>query len=83
MASTGGQVVKYVVTTKAGAEYFGDGIEGTIAWDYELGSRGWVPTDDLTNDETGAMVTFTQGDASLIVTAAIDVGVTTVQLLQT
>ena len=140
VASSGGQIVKYLVTTKAGADYFGDGIEGTVAWDYELttvnqpvtitlpadcppglidapqlpdatnvenlpglstydtatslvdivafyqtelGNRGWVATDDPTIDERGAMVTWTQADATLIVTAAIDAGVTTVQLLLT
>ena len=138
VASTGGHVVKYLVTTKAGVDYFGDGVEGTITWDYqltainqpvvitlpadcppglivapqlpdatsvenlpgvltydtatsladivafyqtELVNRGWVATDDPTIDEIGATITFTQANATLIVAAAIDAGVTTVQLL--
>jgi hypothetical protein len=36
VATSGGYVVKYLLTSKAGAEFFGDGIEGTITWDYEL-----------------------------------------------
>lgn len=36
VASKGGYIVKYVLSTKAGADYFGDGIEGTITRDYEL-----------------------------------------------
>jgi hypothetical protein len=31
-----GYLVKYLLTTKAGEEYFGEGIEGTITFDYEL-----------------------------------------------
>ena len=29
-------VVAYRLTTKAGAEYFGDGLAGTMSWDYQL-----------------------------------------------
>lgn len=36
VASDGGYIVKYLLTTKAKADYFGDGIEGTLSFDYEL-----------------------------------------------
>ena len=36
IAVDGGYLVKYLVTTVAGADYFGEGIEGTQTWDYEL-----------------------------------------------
>jgi hypothetical protein len=36
VASEGGYVVKYVLTTKGKADYFGAGIEGTLSFDYEL-----------------------------------------------
>jgi hypothetical protein len=36
VATDGGYVVKYLLQSKAGAELFGDGVEGTITWDYEL-----------------------------------------------
>ena len=36
IAVDGGYVVKYLLTTVAGADYFGEGIEGTQTWDYEL-----------------------------------------------
>lgn len=36
VASDGGYVVKYVLTTTGNADYFGEGIEGTLTWDYEL-----------------------------------------------
>jgi hypothetical protein len=36
VASNGGYIVKYLVTTKGNADYFGEGIEGTLTWDYEL-----------------------------------------------
>lgn len=140
VATTGGFVVKYVVDTTATADYFGDGIEGTVTWDYELttvdqpvaialpegcppgivaapqladatnveslpgvltfdtvtgladivafyqaqlGPLGWTPAGDPTVDEANALVEFTQGAALLTVTATIDAGVTTVQLLLT
>lgn len=36
VAVDGGYIVKYVVTTKGSADYFGEGIEGTLSYDYEL-----------------------------------------------
>lgn len=36
VASEGGYIVKYVLTTKGKADYFGDGIEGALSFDYEL-----------------------------------------------
>ena len=36
VASEGGYIVKYVLTSKANADYFGEGIEGTLSLDYEL-----------------------------------------------
>ncbi len=36
VASEGGYIVKYFVTTSGNADYFGEGIEGTLTWDYEL-----------------------------------------------
>lgn len=36
VASKGGYIVKYLLTTKGGADFFGEGIEGTLTWDYEL-----------------------------------------------
>jgi len=36
VASQGGYIVRYVLTTKGNADYFGEGIEGTLTLDYEL-----------------------------------------------
>ena len=36
VASDGNYLVRYKVVTTGGADYFGDGIEGTLTWDYEL-----------------------------------------------
>jgi hypothetical protein len=36
IATDGGYIIKYLVSTKGGADYFGEGIEGTLTWDYEL-----------------------------------------------
>ncbi len=36
VASDGGDVIKYVLSTKADATYFGEGIDGTLTMDYEL-----------------------------------------------
>lgn len=36
IASEGGFLVRYLVETTSGADYFGAGIEGTLTWDYQL-----------------------------------------------
>lgn len=36
VASDGGYVLKYLLITTGAADYFGEGIEGTLTWDYEL-----------------------------------------------
>jgi hypothetical protein len=36
VATDGGYVVKYLLTSKGGEDFFGDGLEGTISYDYEL-----------------------------------------------
>ncbi len=36
VATDGGYVLKYLLTTKGNADYFGEGIEGTLSWDYQL-----------------------------------------------
>lgn len=36
VAADGGYILKYVLTTTGGEEYFGKGIEGTLTWDYAL-----------------------------------------------
>jgi hypothetical protein len=36
VASEGGYLVRYVLTTTGGADYFGEGTEGTATWDYAL-----------------------------------------------
>jgi hypothetical protein len=36
VAADGGYLVKYVAVTHGGADYFGEGIEGTLNWDYAL-----------------------------------------------
>jgi hypothetical protein len=36
VAADGGFILKYVLTTTGGEDYFGEGIEGTLTWDYAL-----------------------------------------------
>jgi len=36
VASEAGYVLKYLLTTKGDADYFGEGIEGTLTFDYQL-----------------------------------------------
>jgi hypothetical protein len=140
VATSGGYVVKYLLTSKAGPEFFGDGIEGTISYDYELtavnqpvtmslpddcppglvgapqlpdaanvdsqpgllsydtatapadvvtfyqtelATAGWTSSDDATIDDTSATIEFTQGSATLVLTAVVDGATTSVQLLMT
>jgi hypothetical protein len=43
VAADGGQVVRYVRTTSADAAYFGEGVEGTATWAYDLTEIGEQP----------------------------------------
>jgi hypothetical protein len=36
VASEGGYVVRYLLTSRGGEDYFGEGIEGSLTWAYEL-----------------------------------------------
>jgi hypothetical protein len=40
VATTGGYLVKYTSTTTAKADFLGEGVEGTLAYDYELTGIG-------------------------------------------
>ncbi len=67
VASDGGYIVKYVVTTKGDASYFGEGIEGTLTWDYELTDVNAPATFALPADCPAGMVDAPQlPDASNI-----------------
>lgn len=50
VASDGGHIVKYVLTTEGTADYFGEGIEGTLTWDYELTEVNQAVTFELPAD---------------------------------
>jgi hypothetical protein len=56
VASDGGYIVKYKVTTKGDAKYFGEGIEGTVTWDYELTDVNKPLTLELPADCPAGMV---------------------------
>lgn len=56
VASDGGYVVKYLLTTQAKADYFGAGTEGTLTWDYELTGIGKPVTIKLPASCPGGMV---------------------------
>jgi hypothetical protein len=56
IASKGGYIVKYLLTTKGGADYFGEGIEGIVTWDYELTNVNGPVTIKLPNDCPAGMV---------------------------
>jgi len=56
VASKTGYIVKYVLTTKGGATYFGEGIEGTLIWDYQLTNINQAVTFKLPGDCPAGMV---------------------------
>ncbi len=56
VASEGGYIVRYLVTTKGDADYFGEGIEGTITWDYQLTDVNQPVTFALPDDCPAGMV---------------------------
>lgn len=65
VASDGGYIVKYLLTTKGKADYFGEGIEGTITWNYELTDINQAVTITLPDDCPAGMV-----DAPLLADAS-------------
>jgi hypothetical protein len=56
VAADGGYVVKYVLTTTGGADYFGVGTAGTLAWDYELTHVNQPVPFDLPSDCPAGLV---------------------------
>jgi len=60
VAADGGYLVKYVLTTAGGADYFGAGIEGTLTWDYELTNVNQPVAIDLPKDCPAGLVDVPQ-----------------------
>jgi hypothetical protein len=60
VASQGGYIVKYMVTMNGDANYFGEGIEGTLTWDYELTNVNKPVTFALPSDCPAGMVNAPQ-----------------------
>jgi hypothetical protein len=56
VASDGGYIVKYTLTTKGDANAFGKGIEGTLTWDYELTDANQPVAIQLPKDCPAGMV---------------------------
>jgi hypothetical protein len=56
VAADGGYIVKYLLTTNGNADYFGEGIEGTITWDYELTDINQPLTITLPDNCPGGLV---------------------------
>ena len=68
VASDGGYVVKDMVTTKGNTDYFGEGIEGTLTWDYELTDVNKPVEINLPADCPAGMVNAPQlSDASNVI----------------
>lgn len=57
VSADGGYLVKYLLTTQGGADYFGTDIEGTVTWDYELTGANQPATFMLPDDCPGGMIT--------------------------
>lgn len=66
VASDGGYVVKYVLVTEAGADYFGEGSEGALSWVYDLTDANLPAAIELPVDCPAGMI-----DAPLLPDAAI------------
>jgi hypothetical protein len=69
VASSGGYLLKYVLATKGNAGYFGEGVDGTLSWDYELTGIGEPVTIALPDDCPAGMLSVPQlPDASNVTT---------------
>jgi hypothetical protein len=67
VASDGGYILKYLLTTNGKADYFGEGVEGTLSWDYELTGIGQPVTITLPDDCPPGMLNVPQlPDASSV-----------------
>jgi hypothetical protein len=60
VASDGGYILKYLLTTNGKADYFGEGVEGTLSWDYELTGIGQPVTITLPDDCPPGMLNVPQ-----------------------
>jgi hypothetical protein len=60
VATDGGYIVKYVLSTKGDANYFGEGIEGTLTWNYELTGANQPVAIQLPQDCPAGMVNAPQ-----------------------
>jgi hypothetical protein len=58
IASDGGYLVRYVLGTTGGPAYFGQGIEGTLTWDYQLEEVGLPLVIELPADCPPALLDF-------------------------
>lgn len=68
VASDGGYLVKYVLTTTGTSDFFGEGIEGTLTWDYELTDVNQPVSIELPADCPAGMVNVPKlPDASNVV----------------
>jgi hypothetical protein len=47
VAATGGYIVRYLASSTAGEEFFGEGMQGTMKWDYKLSDVNQPLTIDL------------------------------------
>jgi len=56
VATDGGYIVKYVLATKGDANYFGEGIVGTLSLDYEVTDPGLPVTIELPKDGPDGLV---------------------------
>jgi len=56
LAADEGYVIRYLLTTVGTADYFGDGLEGTLTWDYELTEANEPVSLDLPGDCPPGMV---------------------------
>ncbi len=56
VASEAGYIIKYLLTTEGDAEYFGEGVKGTLTWDYELTDVNQPVAFELPNDCPPGMV---------------------------
>ena len=60
VASDGGYILTYLLTTKGNADYFGEGVEGTLSRDYELTGIGQPVTITLPDDCPPGMLNVPQ-----------------------
>ncbi len=68
LAETGGYLVKYSLSAKGGSDFFGQDMQGTMTWDYQLSDVNGAPQAALPDDCPPGVIDAPPTDDAQIIT---------------